>query len=243
MPQDVRTAVAQTSRRSHSRQAVLSDFDILNFALNLEYLEAEFFSIATTGQRLPDSLTTGVGTAGPTTGGQRVAFEDPILAATAAELAADELAHVRFLRSVLGAQAIAKPAINLNALGLGFANGNEFLTLQRSIEDVGTSAYAGAARLLTNKDILEAAARILADEAYHVGNTRYQLVARGVNVPPVDAKDQPPSPSNFFPADGNALAIIRTPSEVLAIVYANRAPGAAGGGFFPSGVNGAIRTV
>ena len=150
---------------------------------------------------------------------------------------------MRFLRSVLGGQAIAKPAINLNALGLGFANGNEFLTLQRSIEDVGTSAYAGAARLLTNKDILEAAARILADEAYHVGNTRYQLVARGVNVPPVDAKDQPPSLSNFFPADSNALAITRTPSEVLAIVYANPTPGTAGGGFFPSGVNGAIRTV
>src|SRR5438093_10188001 len=54
--------------------AGISDVDILNFALNAEYLEAEFYLIATTGTRLPASLTTGVGRPGPTTGGAQVPF-------------------------------------------------------------------------------------------------------------------------------------------------------------------------
>jgi hypothetical protein len=216
----------------------LTDFDILNFALNLEYLEAEFYSFATTGAGIPALESAGVGTPGETTGGRRVSFSDARLAAVATEIAADELAHVRFLRSALGAQAIAKPAINLNALGLGFANESEFLILARAFEDVGVSAYGGAARFISNKDILEAAARILAIEAYHAGNIRLQVVAKGISAPPVDAIDQPPAPNNFFPTDENALALVRSAAQVGAIV---RGSDPQGGAFFPAGLNGSIR--
>jgi hypothetical protein len=215
-----------------------TDFDVLNFALNLEYLEAEFYSFATTGAGIPAGESAGVGTPGPTTGGRRVTFSDARLSAVATEIAADELAHVRFLRSALGGQAIAKPAINLNALGLGFANENEFLILARAFEDVGVSAYGGAARLLSNKDILEAAARILAIEAYHAGNIRLQVAARGIGAPHVDVLDQPPALNNFFPTDENGLAVIRSAAQVGTIV---RGSDPRGGAFFPAGLNGNIR--
>lgn len=221
--------------------ATIPETDVLNFALNLEYLEAEFYLIATTGSGL-SAADTGAAT-GPTTGGSQVTFTDSALAQIAAEIASDELAHVRFLRSALGAGAVPKPAINLNALGVGFANDAQFLTLARAFEDTGVSAYAGAATLLSNNN-LQVAAQILATEALHTGALRLKVIQAGVTVPATDSQDKPPAaPSTYFNVDANALAIKRTPSQVLSIVFASSATGTTHGGFFPSGVNGNINTV
>jgi hypothetical protein len=105
--------------------------DVLNFALNLEYLEAEFYSVAVTGATLASSVTGGTSTA---TGGAKVTFTDPTVAAIAAEILKDEMLHVQYLRTALGAMAVAEPAINLNALGIGFASQAQFLTLARAFE-------------------------------------------------------------------------------------------------------------
>lgn len=218
-----------------------AESDVLNFALNLEYLEAEFYLIATTGSRL-GANDTGAAT-GPTTGGSQVSFTDTALSDIAKEIASDELAHVRFLRSALAGAAVPKPAINLNALGTGFANDAQFLTLARAFEDTGVSAYSGAATLLTGNN-LQAAAQILATEALHTGNLRLKFIQAGLTAPPLDALDKPPAaPSLYFNVDQHGLAIKRTPSQVLAIVYASSTAGTTKGGFFPNGVNGVINTV
>ncbi len=223
-----------------------SDVDILNFALNLEFLEAEFYTVATKGSPLASSgsiVITGSGTAGPTSGGNAVAFTDTDIRAIAEELAADERQHVTLLQgaiSGLGGQPIAKPAINLGALGFGFGSQSDFLVLARIFEDIGVTAYGGAAPLISNKTILGYAARILATEAVHSGNIRYQIARFKLPTLALDGADHvpPPSGSQYFPTDSNAITEVRTPGQVLFLAYAS--PNATSGGFFPNGVNGAL---
>lgn len=231
-------AVGHASSLLKGLGAGLSDADVLNFALNLEYLEAEFYSHAYLGKGIPDDLTGGKGESGPTTGGSQVSFKDNVLSSIVRRIYEDEMDHVRFLRKALGPAAVAKPAINLNALGIGFGSEKEFVTLSRAFEDTGVSAYGGAARLISNKDFLEAAAQILAAEAYHAGMIRAQVLYNGWDVPALDAKDIPPNFEHVFPTDSNGLAVIRRADEVAKIV---RGPNASGGAFYPEGMNGKIR--
>ena len=225
----------------------ITDVDILNFALNLEYLEAEFYTVATTGRRIEESGigVTGTGTLGGTIGGSVVSMDNRV-AQVARDLANEEQMHVRFLRAALGSAAVAKPAINLAALGIGFANQNEFLTLARAFEDVGVTAYGGAAPLISSKAILASAAAIALTEAQHSGQLRFLVYDRGIAVPQLDSLDVPPlgSPNGRLNNVNNeGLTPARTASQVLAILYANRAPGTTNGGFFPGGLNGTIKTV
>ncbi len=221
----------------------ISDADILNFALNLEFLEAEFYSVATTGKTVDQFGITisGTGTAGATTGGSQVTFSDTTTARVAEELAEDERTHVALLQDSLtaaGASPIAKPAINLNALGFGFGSQADFLKLARIFEDIGVTAYGGAAPLITSSTILGVAARILATEAEHAGAIRLLVSQNNIATTALDSADflPPPSGSQFFSTDNNALTAVRTPGQVLLLAYA--AANVSSGGFFPGGVNG-----
>jgi hypothetical protein len=224
-----------------------NDVDILNFALNLEYLEAEFYTVATTGRRIRDIGidVAGTGNLGATTGGGVVSLEDRV-STVAQQIATDEQMHVRFLRAALGSAAIAKPAINLEALGIGFRNQNEFITLARAFEDVGVTAYGGAAPLISNKDTLAAAAQIALTEAQHAGVLRYMVFERGLVVPALDGIDVLPQSSpgagRVFNVTSQGLTPVRTPSQVLMIAFASTSVGTTRGGFFPEGINGTIRS-
>ena len=263
-----------------------TDADILNFALNLEYLEAQFYYFAAFGSGLPNSILTGTGTQGAVTGGRQVSFSDPLVGQYAREIAADERAHVEFLRTALGSAAVSQPAIDISAsangafsaaaraaglIGAGaafdpYASDENFLLGAFIFEDVGVTAYKGAAPLLTSKTFLEAAAGILAVEAYHAAIVRTTLYAKGIATPSAqliqatdaisNARDSldgatdldqgltplasNPNASNIAPLDANAIAFSRSAGQTLNIVYLNNAQ-VNGGGFFPNGVNGTIR--
>lgn len=230
--------------RQLSAQAV-TDADILNFALNLEYLEAEFYTKATTGQTIEQAgiEVSGTGDEGATTGGRKIDFGSSTMRIMK-EIAENERNHVRFLRQALGAAAIAKPAIDLDAMG-ALTTDRAFLALARAFEDVGVSAYGGAAKMIQDANVLEAAARIALTEAYHAGNIRLIIALKEIPTQQLDDNDYPPPPtgSRYFTTSRIGLAKIRTPSMVLAIVFGNSTSGTDSGGFFPDGVNGTIRSV
>lgn len=219
--------------------AQYADAEILNFALNLEYLEAEYYAMATYNANL---VTLGViskyDESGPTTGGHRVPnFGSSPTAYLATGLRIDEIAHVKFLRSALGSAAVKKPAINLNALGYGFSSVHDFLKLSRQFEDIGLSAYLGAAPYISSSTYLAAAAAILGTEAQHSGAVRLLCVMEDADSPAVDSIDVPPSSSKPFDVNGNAMSIPRTFAQVLNVVYHG---GNCSGGFYPDGMNGSI---
>ena len=249
----------------------ITDADIFNFALNLEYLEAEFYLRAATGQGLVAGDTTGTGTLGGVTGGSLVPFKSGYVQQYAQKIAVDEQAHVKFIRAVLGGAAVARPTIDFTtaftnlAIAAGlivqgqtfnpFADDVSFLLGAFVFEDVGVTAYSGAAALITDKSLLSYAASVLAVEAYHAGAIRTLLanIGGGVAVGKITAlravlsgaNDEegiliPGNNYNVVPIDSQAQTFRRTPRQVLNIVYG--AQNAASGLFFPAGMNGTIKS-
>ena len=97
------------SSSTHAQSSVMPS-DVLNFALNLEYLEAEFYSVATTGQTLRSSVTGGTSTVASSPSNAAVPFVTQEIQDMANEIASDEMLHVQFLRNALGTAAVAEPA-------------------------------------------------------------------------------------------------------------------------------------
>ena len=222
-----------------------TEADVLNFALNLEYLEASFYLYIATGKGL-SAADMGSNPGNVTGASPSVTFTDPNVAALAKQLASDEQAHVEFLRSlILQAKAtpVDMPALNLAALG-SITNDATFLATARQLETVGTSAYEGGIQYFVSDTVgLTYAAQIHDTEGQHEGLLRQFCIAKNITSAAVDANDKPPSSTTIFNTDGNGLNTVRTPSQVLQIVYA--APGKTGvssGGFYPNGMNGNIKT-
>jgi hypothetical protein len=263
------------SRTSEAQAAAVTDTDILNFALNLEFLEAQFYTLATTGQTIDKiglSTASGAGTAGGAVtvkANPMVTFTTPLLQQFAMETAQEEQNHVAFLQKALGASAVGMPNIDLmnsfNALaaaaGLGstfdpFADETSFLLGSFIFEDVGVTAYLGAAGLISNATYLDKAAGILAVEAYHAGSIRLRIFQAGATAASAATSiatarasldgtgndDIGVGVSNgaatIVDADSNAIAFSRTTAQVLKIVYGG---GSTSGAFFPNGLNGTIK--
>ena len=268
---------AGTARAANNvGEPTATDYAVLNFALNLEYLEAEYYLRATTGQGLEAAGVDIDGSDGTAAGkvvvkeNPKVNFKSNAIEDYAHEIAEDETNHVRFIREAIGSGSAiaARPKIDLrasfNALGtlIGlnsfdpFANEVNFLIGAFIFEDVGVTAYKGAAPLLTNKVILGAAAGILGVEAYHAAIIRTVLYAQGPKVRDLVRKISDVRQSldnseidmdqglrrmgraNLVPTDNNSLVFSRTTRQVLNIVYGKK--DVSKGLFFPNGLNGAI---
>jgi hypothetical protein len=232
----------------------ITETDILNFALNLEYLEAEFYTYAVEGKSITsfgigiDGKATGENPAsgGETAGGAKVNFDNNEIFSRdiAAEIGSDERAHVILLRSALGTAAVAKPNINLNALGIGFGSQVDFLTVARILEDIGVTAYTGAAGMLKTPGVITTAARLLAAEAEHAGSIHTQVAKLKIPSSAVDGADLIPPPSGkgtqYLSINlSNGLAATRTAGQVLYLAFGMQ-PNSRQGGFFPTGLNGKI---
>ena len=255
----------------------VTDNDILNFALNLEFLEGQFYTLATTGMTLSQagiSTSGGDGTAGGTVtvkANAQVPFQDPLLKQLAAEITMDEQNHVKFLQSALGSAAVAQPSIDLmnsfnalaSAAGLGstfdpFASETNFLLGAFIFEDVGVTAYQGAAGLISSKTYLDKAIGIHNVEAYHAAAIRTRIFQAGTTAQSISqaiaatrAKLDGTGNDDIGVGITNGAATIvdnnaqgmtyaRTTAQVLSIVYGGGAAGT-GGAFYPNAMNGTIK--
>jgi hypothetical protein len=210
------TATPTPTPTASSTSAII-DADALNLLLNLEYLQAQFFTFATTGSNISAiastssqadgglfpgggaALLTGTGTQGSVTGGRAVSFASATIGQYAREIAADDLAHLRFLRSALGSSAVAQPALNIDGGASGaftriaqlggyaasgvtfdpYASDLNFLLAAFVLKDLAVTAMKGAATLLTSTLYLDAVGAMLATQAYHAALIRTTLYTMG----------------------------------------------------------------
>ena len=167
----VLSAPAISARALKQASSGITDADILNFALNLECLEAQFYSCAVFGQPLSDELT---GYGPQPIGCQQANFTNDDINSIAMDVANNEIAHVSFLRTALGNASVQCPLVNIGRAFSDAANAvlgttlsppfspyvNDLFFLHGAFifEDLGVTAYKGAAPLIQSSDILSAAA-------------------------------------------------------------------------------------
>lgn len=172
-------AALLTPRRV-AAQTTVSVEEVLNFALTLEYLEAEFYDM-------------GLSSSGLLSGDIQSVVE---------QISKHESAHVEFLKTTinsLGGTPVAKPDFDFTAGGTFsdvFSNPTTFLALAQAFEDTGVRAYKGqAGNLLGEDDILQAALAIHSVEARHASEIRRLRGSKGwitqsnntTGAPPADA--------------------------------------------------------
>ncbi len=142
------------------------DIGIANYALTLEYLEAEFYKQAAAN----------------------ITFTNPALKGFAATVAKDEAAHVAALKGVLGSKAVKSPSFNFGPATTVEAT---FAATAKVLENTGVGAYFGQGFNIKSAKILKFALSVLTVEARHAGAIGILLDPTGAGISPSGAFDKP----------------------------------------------------
>lgn len=172
------------------------DLTVLQFALTLEHLENVFYKTALKMLSLADFEAAGY-SADYYNNLHYVAF--------------DEQTHVLTLEGAIRSLG-AKP-VKACTYDFGFTDVPSFILVSQDLENVGVSAYTGAAPLITSKYYLSVAATILDVEAIH---TSYQRAALG-EVPMANPFETPLSPMAVFTLASQI--IVKCPSSNAALPF------------------------
>ncbi len=162
-------AVAATEALGQGVPSALSD--ILNFALTLEYLESQYYTV-------------GLSTPGLIPRRYRAVF---------AQIRKHEVEHVRTLQGALGPAAIASPRFDFTGRGQYpdvFSNFATFAAVSSTFEDLGVAAYKGQAPNLLGTPTLTVALRIHSVEARHAAEVRRVRGLLGFDGPLDPAKNK-----------------------------------------------------
>lgn len=155
-------AISPFVRNAMAANGNKGDIEILNYALTLEYLESAFYAEALKKAGLSGSLKELVTT-----------------------ISTDEDAHVKAITQTikdLGGKPVKAPKVEFP-----YSDTAGFTALAETIENVGVSAYNGAAPMISSKDVLEAAGSIVQVEARHAA----AIALQNGNQPAPDAFDKP----------------------------------------------------
>ncbi|MGH7720019.1 MAG: ferritin-like domain-containing protein [Gemmatimonadaceae bacterium] len=179
--------MAAVTRRAFGQGSLpIAIQNVLNFALTLEFLEAEFYNL-------------GLAASGLIPASDRAIFQ---------QVAKHENAHVAFLQTVLGSRAVKKPNFDFTAGGQfdTFTNYQTFALLAQGFEDTGVRAYKGGLPVLqANDDILTAGARIHSVEARHASEIRRLRGLKGWI--PFDGNDTPAVLAAVYAGEGNLIQL------------------------------------
>ncbi|MGI4750592.1 MAG: ferritin-like domain-containing protein [Janthinobacterium lividum] len=170
-------ALGSLFKKAYAQQSTSTIVGVLNYALQLEFLESNFYNA----------------------GLNSTAFSVMKAGLSATELAGltlittDESHHVTFLQTVitsLGATPVSFTAANFDFTAKGtfptvYTSSDTWLAVAETFEDTGVRAYKGQApALLRNKTVLTAALDIHSVEARHASHLRMMRRARGVSIKP-----------------------------------------------------------
>jgi hypothetical protein len=229
--------------------ATTAQTDLLNFALNLKFLQATFYSFIVKGTDLTGSAVTNSGavTNAPAaltfTGSNAAQITDMLN-----EIYYDEKNHVSTLISLLSSSVVFRPAINLGAFGTITAT--NALSIARLLEDVAVTVYANLVPSLSSSDIT-VLSQIIGADSNHAGILRLtalqnptiaaNILADSQDVLPFDsgsataiAASGSTASGGFFATAGATtattttpagFAFLRTTSQALAVLYGTVASG------------------